>query len=164
MGEDERVYGYDGERDEIERQQRQIFAHYHLKSRDRQGIEELICFLPALLGDDPHGEHGDYHDEYQAAEAEDIFKVAHRRPDVISHGADADEHQQESAEHIGRQRVEIVPEFVFENCDHFFASPLSAPPSVSSMKISSRSAFLSAISTRALSRRAKAKKIERESP
>ena len=77
------IGGDNRQRHQIHRQQSQILAQYHLGGGHRQGVEQLIGFLAALLGDDPHGEQRHNDDKNNAAEAEHIFKVAHSRHKVI---------------------------------------------------------------------------------
>ena len=90
----------------------------------------------------------------QAGEAENVLEVADRGLEVVEHGADADEGQQERAEHIGGQGVKIASQLMLEYSGHACPSSPSAAAgasalcSVSSMKISSRLAFFDAISSR----------------
>ena len=50
----DRVNTDDAQRDKIDREQCQIFPDDYLCGGDGQGIQELICFLLALLRDDAH--------------------------------------------------------------------------------------------------------------
>ena len=97
----------------------------------------MVRALPLFLGQDAHGEDGDYDDEHEAAEAEHILKVAHGGLKVVNHGAEAHKTQQEGREYIGRHAVEIALQLVREYRFHSAASS----PSVSSRKMSSRFAF-----------------------
>lgn len=112
LGEDDRIDGNDGQGDQIDRQQGQILPQNHLGGGDGEGVEELIGLLLALLGNDPHGQDG--HDDHKddAAEAEHIFEIAHRRLQIVQHGAEAHDGQQKCAEHIGGEGVEIASQFM----------------------------------------------------
>ena len=112
LGEDERVQADQAQGEQVDREQGKVFARDHLCGGNGQRVQKLVGFLPALLGDHPHGE--DRHDdhEHQASEAENELKIADRGLDVVQHGADADERQQKRAEHIGGQGMEIEPQFV----------------------------------------------------
>lgn len=129
----------------------------------------------ALLGDDPHGKDGNDHHKDQAAEAEDEFKIAHCRLDVVQHGADPDKGQQKGAEYIGGEGMEIQAQLVLQHGDHMgFASFCLVPSpaswgdaswtlSVSCKNTCSRLAFSSRSSNRGFFAWAKARKMERES-
>lgn len=114
LGEDQGVDGDDGQGDEVDHQQGQIFARDHLGGGDGQGVEQLVGLLFALLGDNTHGQDGHDDHEHNAAEAEHVLKVAHRGLQVVQHGADAHDGQQKGAEHVGGEGVEIVPQFMFQ--------------------------------------------------
>ena len=104
--------------DEIDHQQRQIFAQNHLGGADGQGIEQLVGLLAALFGDHAHGQDGHDDHEHDAAEAEHVLKIAHGRLQVVEHGAKPYDGQQERTEHIGGEGVEIVSQFMFQNGCH----------------------------------------------
>ena len=58
LGEDQRIDRDDGQGDQVQHQQGQIFPGDDLHGGDGQGVEQLVGLLPALLRQHPHGQHG----------------------------------------------------------------------------------------------------------
>lgn len=178
LREDQRVQRDDAQGHEVQHQQRRVLAQDHLEGGQRQGVQELVRLLPALLGQGAHGQNRDDDDKGQAAKAQHVFEVAHRKLDVVEHGAHADHGQQKRRKDIGRHRVEAAAQLVPKDRHHgFFASSFSSgwalcgpvssaggspALSVSSRKTSSRLARLTTSSHSAFCSCAKAKNRRRE--